>query len=359
MATLILVIISVSVLILVHEWGHFYSARKLGVKVEEFGFGFPPRLFSLVWRGVRYSLNLLPFGGFVKIFGEHGEGDNDKTSFAGRPGWQRILILAAGVLMNFALAWFLFSANSFIGIPQAVEGREAEGIPVSIIAVSPNSPAEQTGLKLGDRILEMRSQETSLRIETEDDVRSFIDAYLGEEITLIIGRGRLGEEIKEIIAKPRINPPPGEGSLGIAMARLTVVRAAWYWAPIEGFVMLGRSTGAIAEGLWTLLSQFLAGEGRNVPVTGPVGIYFYANDVRSLGLSYFLQFIGILSVNLGILNILPIPALDGGRVLFVLIEKIKGTRVSPKLENMVHAVGFAALVLLMILVTYKDIAGIW
>lgn len=359
MLTLLFIIIAISILILAHEWGHFFVSRKLGVGVEEFGFGFPPRLISRMKNGVRYSINLLPFGGFVKIFGEHGEGDQDRRSFASRPAWQRIAILGAGVGMNLMFAWAVFSIGAGLGVPQVVDpdatvgaGASEETIPVSIIAIMPGSPAEQAGLKIGDQIHEIRTPELSLRIESEDDVRNFIDAYRGEEITLVIQRG---ETIQEVKTTPRKEAPGGQGPLGIAMARLKIVRSPWYLAPIDGLVILVRSTVAIVGGFAFIVKELVLGHAQSVPVSGPVGIYRYASETQQFGFAYFLQFVGILSVNLAVLNVLPIPALDGGRILFVALEKIKRKKVDPMIENKIHAIGFVVLVLLMVIVTYRDI----
>lgn len=352
--TLILIIIFISILILVHELGHFYAARKFNVRVDEFGFGFPPKIFSRVKNGIRYSINLLPFGGFVKIFGEHGEGEGAPDSFISRPAWQRFVILFAGVGMNFMLAWILFSIGSIAGVPRIVDEKDAE-IPVSIITVAPNSPADEAGLRFGDKILEIRAPETSLRIETEADVIEFVEAYRGEEITLIVERG---ERVLEISATPRGHVPEGEGPLGIALARLTVDKTPWYLAPWEGGKIFLRSVFATVQGLGIVLKELVT-EGRAPQaVSGPIGIFSFAQDTRALGFAYFLQFVGILSVNLGILNFLPIPALDGGRILFLLIEKIRGTRIHPAVENAAHTFGFLLLVLLMILVTYRDVTRI-
>lgn len=362
MVTFILVLLVISLLILVHEWGHFYSARKLGVKVEEFGFGFPPKIYSKVKSGVRYSLNLFPFGGFVKIFGEHGEGEGDPQSFFSRPAYQRFIILAAGVGMNFLLAWVFFSLGAAAGLPQ-ISDDKIDGVPVSVIGLVPDSPADQAGLRPGDQMLEIKvfrgespsSPEVSLRIEAEKDVREFVDAYRGEEITLLIRRGG---SIKEIKATPRAVVPEGEGPLGVALARVIVQRTPWFLAPWEGLKTLGRSVALTFEGLGSVLKDLLLKGRTSAAVSGPVGIFFFAQDSQSLGISYFLQFVGILSVNLAILNFLPIPALDGGRILFLLIEKIRGRRVSPRAENLAHTIGFAFLILIMVLVTYKDIARI-
>lgn len=355
MPTAIMLFIAISVLILVHELGHFYSAIWLKVKVEEFGFGFPPRVFSRIKNGIRYSINALPFGGFVKIFGEQGEGEESPESFASRPAWHRLTILAAGVFMNFVLAWVLFSIGAFIGTPQASED-ESLHLPVSIINISPRSPAEQKGLRFGDQILEMRGGEISLRIEKEKDVTDFVDGFRGEEIMMMIKRGT---DIKEINITPRARVPTGEGPLGISMGRLTISRAAWYQAPLVGAKILWQTFVAIISGLIFLLKELVWHGHTNVAVSGPVGIYFFGRDVQALGLSYMLQFVGMLSVNLGVLNALPIPALDGGRMFFILIEKIRGIRMNPITEARAHTIGFALLVLLMVVVTYKDIAALF
>ncbi|MEK7074668.1 MAG: M50 family metallopeptidase [Patescibacteria group bacterium] len=355
MATAIMLFIAISVLILVHELGHFYSAIWLKVKVEEFGFGFPPRIFSKVKNGIRYSINALPFGGFVKIFGEQGEGERSPESFASRPARHRFAILAAGVGMNFVLAWVLFSIGAWVGTPQ-VDDESSSSLPVSIITILPNSPAEDRGLRFGDQILEMRGTDISLRVEQEKDVSDFVDGFRGEEIVMVIKRGG---DIKEITITPRARVPDGEGPLGISMGRLTTSRVAWYAAPLVGAKILVQTFMAIVGGLWTVVMQLIWHGRTATAVSGPVGIYFFGRDVQALGLSYVLQFVGMLSVNLGILNALPIPALDGGRMFFVLIEKIRGVRMNPIIEARAHTIGFALLILLMAVVTYRDIANIF
>ena len=352
--SIIAVIIFISLLILAHEWGHFFAARTLGVRVEEFGFGFPPRLFFRVSNGVRYSLNLLPFGGFVKIFGEHGEGQQDRASFVSRPAWQRFIILAAGVGINVLSAWFLFSAAAVLGLPQIAE--DGVSAPVSVIGVMPDSPAEQAGLKLGDRILEMRGGEITLRVEKEQDVIDFVQAYRGEEMTLVVARK---DGMVEITALPRAIAPDGEGPLGIALGRIVIERVPWFRAPVVGFESLVQSMSAIVQGLASLARE-LAITGRAPgSVSGPIGILLFARDSGALGAAYFLQFIGVLSINLAVLNFLPIPALDGGRVLFIAIEKIRGRKIAPRVEDTAHMVGFAALILLMLAVTWRDVVRFW
>lgn len=352
MLTLFLVIIIIGILILSHEWGHFFAARRLGVVVEEFGFGFPPRLFSRVKNGVRYSFNALPFGGFIKIFGEHGEGEAQNASFASRPAWQRFVILGAGVCMNLILAWVFFTAAAGIGVPR-VSDDDGGTAPVSILEVAPGSPAEQAGLKFGDEILEMRTRDVSLRIETERDVQDFTAAYRGEEIMMMVRRQG---EAREIRATPRPVSPKDQGPLGIMLGRIGIRRVPWYITPWEGMRSLLLSIAGIVQGLWQVGAQLVMGRGVPTAVSGPVGIFFFAADSRALGAAYFLQFVGVLSVNLAILNILPIPALDGGRIFFIILEKLRRKKTSARAENAAHMIGFAALILLMALVTYRDIA---
>lgn len=353
MLTLLLVLVLISVLIMAHEWGHFYSARKLGVKVEEFGFGFPPKIWSYTKKGIKYSINLLPFGGFVKIFGEHGEGEGSHESFANRPAWQRFIILAAGVSMNIVLAWVLFSGSVVAGLPQATDDTN---IPVSVAGVLPGSPAEKAGLKFGDNILQISAGGEQEMIQEERQVRDFSEKYGGQEITLVIRRG---EEVSNINIVPRVQYPSGEGPMGIALARITDKAVSWYQAPWEGLKILGRSIVLTIGGLLFILKELVLEQKTSVAVSGPVGIFMMVGDSKEIGLGYLLQLAGLLSVNLAILNFLPIPALDGGRVLFLVIEKLRRKKINPKWENAAHAVGFAILLLLMVLVTFKDITRIF
>ncbi|MDP3731159.1 MAG: M50 family metallopeptidase [bacterium] len=351
--TILLVLILISMLVMAHEWGHFYSARKLGIKVEEFGFGFPPKIWSHTKKGIKYSINLLPFGGFVKIFGEHGEGEGNRDSFVSRPAWQRFIILAAGVGMNIVLAWVLFSAGTLAGLPQATDDS---GVPISVAGVLPGSPAEKAGLKFGDQISQIIAAEEQKIIQDEQQVRDFSEKYGGQEITLVVKRGK---DISNVNIIPRAQYPSGEGPMGIALARITTEAVSWYKAPWEGLKILGRSVVLTISGLLFILKELVLEQKTSVAVSGPVGIFTMVGDSQKLGLGYLLQLAGLLSVNLAILNFLPIPALDGGRVLFLIIEKLRRKKIDPKWENAAHAIGFALLLLLMILVTFKDISRIF
>lgn len=370
MLTILIFIILLGLLIFAHELGHFLAARRNGIKAEEFGFGFPPRLvgivkddasgrYKIIWGGKEieslhtiYSLNWLPLGGFVRIKGEDGE-NKDPDSFAQKSAWSRIKVLGAGVFANFIFAWFLISVVLTLGLPQPIVPEERANYPdakIQILEVKKNTPAQAMGLALGDEILTInRKKITSLK-----QVSDIIASNKGKEIEMQINR--LG---KEIVLKgtPRVEYPAGEGSLGISFGETAIVSYPFYEAIYRGALATYNITLAILQALGGLIaSLFGAGTGAPVDIAGPVGIVYLTKQVSDLGLAYLLQFAALLSVNLAIINILPIPALDGGRILFVLIEKFKGSPVSRKTEGMIHQVGFILLLLLMAFITIRDFA---
>lgn len=350
--TIIFFIILLGALVLVHEWGHFIVARRLGVRVEEFAFGFPPRLASVTRRGTRYALNLFPLGGYVKIFGEGGEGESDPESFSSRPVGERLSIIAAGVIMNAIFAWLLFSLGHGLGLPTVVSDGEATG-KVTIVGVATGSPADKAGLRFGDAIEEVKSKNEKVKIQTIDEVQKLIGGHRGDEILMTIRRGNISSEVMVV---PRSAPPSGEGPLGIAMARVGIVRSPWWRAPWDGLKTTASSAVAIIESIGRAAGDFFSRGAVSADVSGPVGIFVFADESRRLGFTYLLELAGILSVNLALLNILPVPALDGGRILFLFIEKLRGgAKMSQRLEQAVHTVGFVILLALMAAVTYRDI----
>ncbi len=358
MIALVIFIIVLGILVLVHEFGHFWVARKFGIKVEEFGFGFPPRLVEITKNGVRYSFNLLPIGGFVKIFGEQGEGEDDTSSFASRPVWQRFLVLVAGVVMNVLLAWVVFSLVAGIGTPTAVDslgdGGGIENLRVTIVGVASGSPAEKAGLRFGDVVQKLSVLEDSAVLSsiTVEDIQKFTDTHAGKEITVTVLRGK--EEMKYFVLAPK-NLPAGEGSMGIALSWVGIVRTSWWMAPIDGLKHLWASFIGTIAGLYYLFHDLFTTGHFQGDVSGPVGIFVLSSEVWTLGVSYFLQLVGILSLNLAILNALPFPALDGGRMFFLLVEKVKGSKVDQSVEHAIHTIGFILLIILMLAVTYRDI----
>lgn len=371
MLTILLFIVLLGALIFVHELGHFLAAKINGIKSEEFGFGFPPRLAGVYrdaagkWRlvvGNRavsapdtvYSLNWIPLGGFVRIKGEdEAEGAADADSFGNKPARVRIFVMAAGVLMNLAFAWVLFSIVLMLGIPQAVSSEDAgkhEEVRIQIVEVTPESPAAQMGLQPADIIVALGGEP----VRTLEEVGEFVAAHRGEPITVTVDR--FGKTT-ELTGTPNLETAEGEGALGIGYTQTAMVAYPWYEAIYRGALATYSVTLAIFEAFGRMLAGLLGiGAAAPVDVTGPVGIVYLTKQMSDLGLAYLLQFAGLLSINLAIINILPIPALDGGRILFVLIEKLKGSPVSRRVEGMIHQVGFALLLLLMLLVTLRDFA---
>ncbi len=336
--TIFIVIIGISLLILIHEFGHFLIAKKMGLLVEEFGFGFPPRLFSKKLGETTYSLNLLPFGGFVKIFGEDSGGqipeESKMRSFSHQPAWKRALIIVAGVLMNFLLGWFLMSIIFMIGTPKAL----------LIAEVLPGSPAEIVGIMPQDQIL---------GFEKAGDFIDFVNKNRGEEIALSINRG--GEELSFKVI-PRVE---GEGAVGVSLVEAGVDKKPFLDAIWEGLKTAGFIVFAIFGAFLNLIWGFLTQGKVLVDFVGPIGIFGVASQAGSLGFLYLVQLIAMISLNLTVLNIFPFPALDGGRLLFVLIEKIKGSPLSQNFERTANTAGFILLLLAMIAITVRDITRLF
>ncbi len=341
---------------LVHEFGHFYVAKKAGMKVEEFGFGFPPRLFGVKRGETVYSINLIPFGGFVKIYGEDGEGKNDSRSFASKPAGKRAQVIVAGVLMNLFLAAVLLGFGNALGLRIGLAGNEdfaAKDVKIQIIQVSQDSPARTAGLKTLDEIEQIQKDGDILRPKSVEEVQGFVKKYGGEEIVLTVFRN--GGEIN-LKLTPRKNPPAGQGAIGVNLAKTGVVSYPWYEAIWRGI----RDTGVMAVNITITLGIFFKNlfiDSRLIgDVSGPIGIAVLTGQAAGLGFNYLLQFVALLSINLAVLNIMPFPALDGGRLLFIGIEKFKGSPVPKKIEGFVNAAGFAFLIALMIWITVKDVA---
>lgn len=340
---IIAVIIFLSILILVHELGHFLAAKKFGLLVEEFGFGLPPRLWGKKIGETIYSLNWLPIGGFVKIFGEDSEEkttliQGSSRSFSSLAIWKRAVILCAGVLMNFLLGWLVISIILSIGVPQAI----------LITEVRPGSPVEVAGLLPGDAILQFKQV---------DEFVSFVKIHQGEEISLETERNGKSMTIKVV---PRTNPPAGEGALGIGLVEAGVPKQNFVKALFEGFKISLQIIRSIALAITGLLKGIFLGQ-ENVlkGVSGPVGIVKITAEAGKMGFVYLLQLLSLISLNLAVINILPFPALDGGRLLFLIIEKIKGSPLPSKFERYTNAVGMALLLLLMLVITIKDVTSLF
>lgn len=360
--TILIVFFSLITLITLHELGHFILARRFGVKVEEFGIFLPPRLLGKKIGETIYSINLIPLGAFVKVKGEEGPTDkedknNDQDSFYSKPIWKRSLIIAGGVIAFWIVAFVLLTIVAFLGMPQVVEDDyNVVNIPtvVMIVSVAQNSPAEASGLKIGDIIYGLKAEEEILDVSKIKTVQNFIENNKGKETTIKVKRGDNFFDVKII---PRQNVSEGEGPIGVVLARIAYQFYPWYKAPLKGIQETIGITFNIISSLIGVLASLFKGEGlpAGAEFVGPVGIGKIMTEFFELGFASYLRFLAILSIYLAIFNILPIPALDGGKLMFLLIEKLKGKPVSSNLEQKVTAFFFAALLFLLIIITIKDI----
>ncbi|MFA6194146.1 MAG: RIP metalloprotease RseP [Patescibacteria group bacterium] len=379
--TIIIFLLVLSVLVLVHEFGHFLTARFFGVKAEEFGLGFPPRAIGWYrnrfgkWRTIAgnrsvesleasdnealhpakhatiYSLNWLPLGGFVKIKGENGGDKDEGDSFSSKNITRRIAILSAGVIMNIVLAWILFSVGYMIGLPQSSDtlGKKARVTDAQVLVqeVLPESAAASAGLKAGDAILRIND----MGIETEKVLQDAVAASAGREAELLIKREGVEQTVK-------VTPPVKEGgraTIGIAIYSSGLVRYPFFVAFWEGAKTTGWILEQIVVAFGNLFTQIFHGDNVGDQFAGPVGIAKITGQAAHLGFTYLLQFMALLSLNLAVINIVPFPALDGGRILFLAIEKMKGKPVRKEVEALIHNIGFLLLIAVIIFVTYKDI----
>ena len=356
MLTAVIFIIVFGVLVFVHEFGHFIFAKRAGMKVEEFGFGFPPRIWGIKKGETLYSINAVPFGGFVKILGEDGEQRDNPRSFSSKPIGPRLLVIVAGVTMNFFLAVILLMITNFFGLRIGLIDDKTASIArdksVQIIEVSKDSPADKAGVKLLDEVAGFKLNGTFQAVYNAEDVQNFISENIGQPITIVINRNIEVLE-KEIV--PRLNPPAGQGALGVSLALTGVVSYPWYeavWRGVYDAVVLTMNT---IIGYFVLFKTLLFQGKLIADVSGPVGIATLTGQAARIGINYLMQFTAMISINLAVLNIIPFPALDGGRALLILLEKLKGSPVNKKAEQLVNTVGFVFLIALMVYVTTKDI----
>jgi len=385
MFTLLVFLIILGLLVLSHEFGHFVVARRCGMKVYEFGFGFPPRFvgiqilkkkgslkdsnpptkWRLVWGRQRvedlpeidgyetdvvYSFNWLPLGGFVRIKGEEGQ-ETGSDSFVSKPYYQKTLVLIAGVAMNVVLAAVLLSAGYMIGLPQALTDSDDSTVSnrqLQIMQVLNGKPAEKAGLKAGDAFIKIGELENPHLKEMQD----YVNKNKDKEITVTIKRG---QELIEKKIKPMVYEDTGKGGMGVAIAEVGIVKYPWHKAIYKGIEATGYYLKSIVIAFVIIIKGLVTGHGAGAAVSGPVGIAVMTGQVAKLGISYLINFTAILSLNLAIINILPIPALDGGRLVFITLGRIFRKKVPMRFEQIAHTLGFALLMLLVIVITVKDV----
>lgn len=354
-------IIILSGLVLVHELGHFVAARCFGVDVEEFGLGYPPRAYGVKHGDTTYSLNWIPVGGFVKIKGVLGGDQHDMTadvpserSFMSKPRWQRLIILSGGILMNCFLSVLLFTTSYVLGARVALDGLPTDARvsdrAITVIDVPETAPAYQAGLRLNDDIIAIDQQP----ITTITQLRQVVSHHrLGDRVALTVLRGHDTMTISTALVS--LTPTPLTLGIGAYFAETGIVRLpVWSALKLGTWQMVQMFVGIFATIVQALTSVFtrqsLAGQ-----IAGPLGIASLTYQATQLGWSYVIQFAAMLSVNLAVFNLLPIPALDGGRLMFLLVEWVRRRPVNQLVETIIHNVGFVLLLALITLVTIKDV----
>ena len=355
--TAITFLLILSVLVFVHEFGHYTMARIIGVKVEEFGFGIPPRIFGKKIKGTIYSINWLPIGGFVRLAGEDEEDEphtkeemkNKSQYFWARSRRERAMILLSGVFMNFLLAVCITSVLLIRGVVEPTNIVRVEMVTIG-------SPAEAVGIKVQDIVKSITVMDPlgkrEQKIENPDVLIATVKAHAGEMILVTLIRD--GKEMS-MTAIPRKDPPAGEGALGIAISNLEKKVYPWYQAPIRAVAINAERMWMMVSSLGNLLFRLVTG-GKMVAgeISGPVGIAQVTGQAVKYGIDAVLEFASILSLNLALLNVLPFPALDGGRLLFVVLDKF-GKKARPQIERTIHQVGMLFLLGLLVLITINDV----
>lgn len=338
---ILVIFVSIISLLIIHELGHFLIAKKFKVKVEEFGLGYPPRLLAKKFGQTLYSINLIPFGAFVKI-------PEEEKEFKNKFIWQRSLIIFGGVASFWLTAVILLSIVAGLGTTQIVTDDEEgalKNIRVQVLAVAADSPIEEVGVRTGDTI------KGFAKIK---ELQDFVDENRGEKIALTIKRG--GDDFTVSLV-PRISPPAGQGAMGVSLVRVAERSYPWWQAPARGVEGTINISQAVVVGWSRIINSLIQGQGvpQGVQFVGPIGIGSLLNQAAQSGVNYFLQFIALLAVYLAIFNLLPIPALDGGKLLFLAIEKVKGRPVNQKIEQKFTTAFFALLILIMVWVTINDV----
>jgi regulator of sigma E protease len=360
--TIFIVIISLLFLVTIHELGHFILAKKFGVKVEEFGIGIPPKIIGKKIGETVYSLNWLPLGAFVKLYGEE-ERIEEPRSFTQKPIWQRALIVLGGVVSFWIIAVILISIIAGIwGIPMAIDDEANQYLinpKVQILEVAKDSPAEKTGLRIGDAIQSLKTKDAELTTTKVKGVTDFIDTHRGEEVTLTIERGK---EVLDVSLIPRPNPPEGEGAMGVALVRSASRVYPWPEAIVQGFSITKDQTLFVIFTFGNLIAKVI----RGIPIPpgfvelkGLPGISEMMVQTLERGIGDYLWLLAMISIFLAIFNILPIPALDGGKLLFLGIEKIRKRPVNQKTEQNITTFFFFIIIALGIWVNIKDIVSIF
>ncbi|OHA79520.1 MAG: hypothetical protein A2747_03710 [Candidatus Yonathbacteria bacterium RIFCSPHIGHO2_01_FULL_44_41] len=357
--SIILFIVILAALILVHELGHFIAAKRAGVRVDEFGIGFPPRLWQKKIGETVYSVNAFPIGGFVKIFGEDPndesmKGKDSARSLTHKKRYVQAWIIGAGVVFNLLFAWLLISVGFMIGLPYSVDdsqyGARVQNPSLTITQIMPNSPAQKAGLKGGDIIVGLVSREDTLTNPRVETTQKFIASH--EEVVLTYLRGT---ETKTALVRGEDGVIDGRRAIGISMDIVGMLKLPVHEAFYVGLSTTASITVAMTVGILEFFKNIFIGQGSLEGLAGPVGIVGIVGDASTLGFVHLLSLTAIISINLAIINLLPFPALDGGRLFFLLIEAIKRTPIKPEVANIANGIGFLVLIAFMVFITFHDV----
>ncbi len=355
---IILAILFFIILIVVHEYGHFLAAKRNGVEVEEFGIGFPPKIAGKtfgkgIWRSY-YTINLLPLGGFVRLKGE-ADADTAKGTYGAASFWNKTKIILAGVFMNLVIAWLIFTGLAITGIPSLIENQYSRDSAttvkefVAVGFVSEDSPAEAAGLEVGDRISSVGGTET----KTSDDLFDATEANAGQEVEILYVRDGQDGSVTATLNSEESDEP----YLGVGPADIFVNKYSVWEAPIIGAGTTLQLAKETYKGLGNLVSSVAGGEFSEAAdnVSGPVGIFVILNNASAFGFEFLIFFIGIISLTLAIMNALPLPALDGGKLAVSGFYKLMKRPLTKETESAIHGTGFVVLILLVLLISYVDI----
>ena len=344
-------------LVVVHEFGHFIAARRSGVGIEEFGIFFPPRLWSRkTKKGWIFSINLLPLGGFVRLKGEH-DADKRPGSFGAASLKSKVKIMLAGVAMNLVAAFVLLTILAWVGLPQLIPNQysiksDAHSTENETLvgAIENNSPAAHAGLKSADVLVSITSDKGKIiKITSADGLPSITKSLAGQRVELQFIQNK-HFKTKSVVLRSH------KAYLGISPSQYTVERYTWS-APVVALGSIVQFTGLTFHGLWTAIASLFTGNTTKAAaqVTGPVGIFEILKSGTLLGYQFILMIIAVISLSLAIMNVLPIPALDGGKLFVTLISRAINKQISEKAENIIYGTGFAILFALIIVITIVDV----
>ncbi|MBI3632922.1 MAG: site-2 protease family protein [Candidatus Vogelbacteria bacterium] len=378
--TIIIFIFILAVLVLSHEFGHFFLAKLFGIRVDEFGFGFPPRIFSFKKGETIYSINLLPLGGFVKIFGEDPtaevlDSDNKDAdrSLYKKPRYIQATVIVAGVIFNIILAWVAMSFGFMYGLPIpdgfSSFGPDPAQAKLLVTGVLPGSPAQSAGLRPGVNLVYLSTKDSSIQDLRVEQVQKFIVSHDGEKIfvgykeptnsglLVSVGIGPLdfSSNTKTAVVIPRKGLVENKPAIGISMNNVGIVKLPLFEAFHAGILAVFSLFVSTFSGLIYFVAGLFTGASSAVSVSGPLGLVGVVGTAASFGPAYLLALIALISTNLAVLNLVPFPALDGGRLFFLLIESVIRRPLHPKIVNALNIAGFLFLLGVMLLVTYSDI----